>query len=368
MVNIFGDHGATDSMGRPGPQGKRGPRGEVGPPGKRGKDGSQGTAGEPGPKGDRGEVGPEGAIGPKGEVGKAGDRGEIGSKGDRGKDGSKGDRGKDGPKGDRGEKGTDGDRGGKGDRGEPGRDGLRGEKGVRGKNGKDAFDIVKWMPSFILYNFRKSAEFCYLVIKVLSEDLVKSSDGTYTAWISRSDKKINAEAEIASKKIRKISEHQWGLHFSKTLYTIKNVSLKSVLVCVTFQLDDDTGASTYTIFEDTNRSRGVSVTGKVITIYGVDDESNKLSFKYHTPINTWNTILVEWTPDRKQEGLYMVNDGQKRGSFKCNQYQVPLSPVIYLGGRTEAFNGSIASFEIYRSHHQMVPESIKDLIIKDQQI
>ena len=340
MVDKFGDcpDDGDGLDGPPGPRGKRGaqgPPGEIGPPGKKG-------SGEAGPKGDRGI---KGEVGSKGEIGPAGSKGEIG------------------PTGSTGSSGVKGPAGSKGSSGDIGPAGPRGKKGDRGYDGAGGFDICKWMPNFTLNQFRKSEEECCFMINDISKDL-KKRDGKYMTWISRSDKKKNADALLASTVCRKINkeEERWGLDFSNTLYIIKAVFLSSGFACVTFQLDDGSGKHEHSIFSD--NTRGVSATGKVIYIYGVDNESNRITIPYHTPVNTWNTILVDWLPNKGQQGSYTIN-GEKKGNFVCNE---STSSDLHLGGKVNSLRGSIAAFEVYTNWNEMVPANIKDLIVKDQSI
>ena len=148
------------------------------------------------------------------------------------------------------------------------------------------------MPTFILNEFRQREESCCFMIRDLGRDLKKDERGNYVTWISRNDKKNNAEAvRGASKSCRVIrSGKLWGLDFYNSSYVIQNASLRSGFACITFQLDHDSGESEQVLFMDNNR--GVSTNGKRITIYGVDNESNRYSLKYSTPVNTWNTMYV----------------------------------------------------------------------------
>ena len=137
-------------------------------------------------------------------------------------------------------------------------------------------------------------------------------------------------------------------------------NLSSALACVTFKLS---GKLEQSIFGDNHR--GVAATGEVIYIYGVDNESNRISIPYHTPSHTWNTVLVEWLPDKGQQGRYIINNLERK-HFKCNQQSV--SSNIDLGGRDKPMKGSIATFEVYFHWNEMVPNDIINLIMEDQQI
>ena len=54
--------------------------------------------------------------------------------------------------------------------------------------------------------------------------------------------------------------------------------------------------------------------------------------------------------------------GTKKGTFPCNDANsMPPSAGVLIGGN---FKGSIAYFEAYRG--ELVPENLKRLIIKDQ--
>ena len=319
-VDKFGNCDQYDSQGPPGPQGKRGP---TGPPGK---------PGPPGVKGLKGDDGTPGPRGPKGDDGSKGDKGDVGIKGE------------------------------KGDKGGIGPPGPAGKQGKRGYPGLSSLDIAKWMPNFIVDQFRKSEESCCFMIHDLNNDLIKDKKGNYITWISRNDKKNNAEAIHASKLCRQIKKKQWGLNFNYSLYTIKNTSLSSGFACITFQLDDDSGKVEQVLFMDNNR--GVSTTGEMVTIYGVDNDSNKLSFKYSTPRNTWDTIFVAWLPNKGDQGIYVINSKGISGYFACNDFTT--SEAIKLGGAKKSLNGSIATFESYTGRKERIPNEIWRLIFEDQ--
>ena len=107
--------------------------------------------------------------------------------------------------------------------------------------------------------------------------------------------------------------------------------------------------------------RGISTTGKTIFIYGVDTVSNRIGIPYHTPTNTWNTILVEWLPNKGQQGTFTINGHSKHGTFVCNDSSY--SNGVYVGGgKTNPLQGSIAVFEM------MIPPMLKNLIVQDQSI
>ena len=356
MVDVFG--GCSDTRrGRPGPPGPPGKRGFDGSPGEKG---SKGDKGPEGLKGDRGDDGPKGEEGEKGDVGAKGERGDVGARGEKGDVGPKGEEGERGNVGAKGERGDVGARGEKGDVGPPGK---------RGKRGDSALDIAKWMPTFILNEFRKSEESCCFMIRDLDKDLEKDERGYYTTWISRNDKKNNAKAvRGASKKLRVIKSGEiWGLDFNNSSYVIQNASLRSGFACITYQLNHARGDSEQVLFMDNNR--GVSTNGKRMTIYGVDNESNKYSFQYSTPINTWDTMFVQWLPNKGDKGIYVINSKASSGYFACNANFIA-SGTITLGGSTknDSLKGSIAAFESYTGHDERVPNRIWRLIFNAQQL
>ena len=303
----------------------------------------------------RGSPGPPG---PQGKRGFDGSPGAKGSKGDRGDDGVKGDKGEKGDVGEKGERGDDGVKGEKGDVGPPGK---------RAKQGDSGLDIAKWMPNFILNEFRKHEESCCFMIRDLSIDLEKNKEGQFATWVSRNDKENDAKAmRNASTKLRPIEQGKiWGLVFDNSSYVIKNSSLKSGFACITFQLNHARGDFEQILFMDGNR--GVSTNGKRITIYGVDNEANKFSFKYNTPINAWHTIIVLWLPNKGDRGFYAINSFTSSDYFSCNGNFVT-SNTISLGGTIkEGLRGAIATFESYSGHvDERVPDKIWKLVFNAQ--
>ena len=220
--------------------------------------------------------------------------------------------------------------------------------------------MIKWMPKFVLDGFRKSEEsFCFY-IKDIERDLVKDEMGNITTWISRSDTKRNAEAIKPSKSYCTYRmDYEWALDFDNSSYIIRNTSFSHHgFGCVTFKLNHHSEEE-YVIFRD--HTRGVSANGKYIWIYGVDNETNKIEIPYHTTLDVWNTIYVHWLPNCGDKGIYVIN-ATKSGTFRCNDANsMPSSAGVLIGGN---FKGSIAYFEAYKG--QLVPENMKKLIIKDQ--
>ena len=242
-----------------------------------------------------------------------------------------------------------------------------GNRGPRGPAGKDGFDILKWMPKFILSQFQKTEECCF-VINDPEKDLEKS----FEKWISRSDTKKNAEGVKASKSIKLIKKGHWGLNFNNSLYLVDDVelSLHCVFACVTFQLDGENEQFIFSNFlgDQGEKVRGVSATRNSIIIWGVDNDLGYISIPFNIDKDAWTTVLVEWLP-KKGQGTYIFNS-KENGTFTCNKVPIMSSDVVYLGGRIDSKKsliGSISAFEIYISKEK-TPASIKDLIIKGQMI
>ena len=143
---------------------------------------------------------------------------------------------------------------------------LKGLKGDKGEPGKAGFDIAKWMPRFTLSKFRKNEEYFCFMIRDIDKDLRKDPQGNYVTWVSRGDEKKNAKAIHPGKKIRESKRGQWALDITGASYVIRNVSLWSAFICITFKLDEASGKSEYFLFQ--NDTRGASVTGKHVYIYG----------------------------------------------------------------------------------------------------
>ena len=245
-----------------------------------------------------------------------------------------------------------------------------GKTGPRGPAGKDGFDIVKWLPSFILSQFQKTEDCCF-VINDPTKDLEKSGED-YVKWISRSDTKKNAVAVKPSKSIKLIKKGHWGLNFNNSLYLVNHVDLSAycVFACVTFQLDNDSEQFIFNDFggQGEEKVRGVSATRKSIIIWGVDNVSGYISIPFKIEKDAWTTVLVEWLPDKGQ-GSYIINN-KKNGTFTCNKMPFLTSDRVYLGGRIGSKKyliGSISAFEVY-INKEKTPADIKDLIIRGQMI
>jgi len=246
--------------------------------------------------------------------------------------------------------------------------GPRGEKGDIGPKGPrgDGFDIIKWMPKFVVSEFRKNEEYFCFMITDPGIDLVKDQGGNYTKWKSRSNEKKYAEAVSASKVIQKIKDGQWALDLtSSASYNIKGASLWSTFVCVTYKLNVAPGSTEQFIFQE--KTRGLSTTGNHIYIYGVDNKDNKLKIQYHTPRNVWNTIFVSWVANH--EGRFVINGHMKKtGTFSCDK-KYTSSGQISLGIALTPLKGAIAVFEGCKIHHNgMIPDKIIDLLMDDQRL
>ena len=298
-------------------------KGDVGPRGVRGKTGLRGDRGVVGP------MGKQGIPGPQGEVGKQGVRGSIGERGIQGK------------------------------RGPPGPPGPAGPRGPK----SSCFDIIQWMPHFILNVFRKHEAATFLKITDKEKDL-KIINGKIVSWNSRSDSKNDAVAEVASTQYGVAKRGmQWTLVFNKNLYIIKNVSLTSSLVSVTFCLSSISEVEQFIFGDD---YRGVSTTGKHIYIYGVNNSSNRVEIQYKQPPHVFVTVMVQWLPHKYKMGMYKIENLPKV-QFPCNQPKTATNS-IELGGRTKPLMGSIAVFEVYTRWGKLLPDELIDLISEDERI
>ena len=103
---------------------------------------------------------------------------------------------------------------------------LRGLTGPRGIAGNQGFeDMCLFMPQTVGMNFQKHEEVLCLHINDVAKDLKFDSNKRITEWLSRSNVKFNAVAEIPTKDLFKITDTCFGLDFDKNRYVVEGVTI-----------------------------------------------------------------------------------------------------------------------------------------------
>ena len=224
--------------------------------------------------------------------------------------------------------------------------GARGPPGLMGLPGKSGItDVCTWMPKTILQNFRKNEMQCCLLLTNLKKDIKRNHDGNIIEWISRSNIKFNATADISSssKTIVKLSDKRYALDFHKSLYFVEDMTLIPigddsgyVNICIIYADSDheQTIISSYDSGNPNHFYREILATSTELCINDVRDDKKVTFVPIQHNTRQWTTLYVEWIYDYNgnNKGAHMINNGEMIGEFTCS---TPLFEMtgISIGGR-----------------------------------
>ena len=145
---------------------------------------------------------------------------------------------------------------------------------------------------------------CCLLLTNLKKDIKRNHDGNIIEWISRSNTKCNATADISSssKTIVKLSDKQYALDFHESLYFVEDMTLIPigdncgyVNICITFRVDSDHEQTIISSYDSGNPNdfyREISATGTEICINEVRS-GKKVTFvpiQYNTRQSMWSHV------------------------------------------------------------------------------
>ena len=310
--------------------------------------------------------GKEGARGPPGPMGVPGAKGDIGPQGIQGVMGPKG------PKGARGVAGSTGE---KGERGGIGPSGLH--------------DLCKWLPDFVLHEFRK-VESCSYHFPVDGSGF-KREKGKIVKLISHSTSPKHLEHSVDAISI-KACEHtssipgdaqRVAVKFEKDMvYKVEGAKLTCsghmwISLCLTFCVKDAVGdefiVNSPKIGDD-GQFRAVSATKSRIRVWGrqTDDDQDFPFLPIQYPKGSWVTILIQWTNVGKRIGSVDVNNTNSTVHFTCEELDSNrVSNDMMIADRfyTSGMNGDLVALDMYAGEgEEMLPDYLKELIINNQKV
>ena len=264
--------------------------------------------------------------------------------------------------------------------------GGKGPRGPRGFPGKDSSisDFCTWLPNTILKQLQEHEEASYLLNpKNPEEDLKRGQDKTITEWKSRNLQKSNLVAVQPSSEVERVSDENYAIVFHKNLYYsgvnfIESIEKGYGYLCITFKVDGD-GEQVLITHPSRPPDRirqfyEISVTSTEIVISGyLQDKSKQIPIQHNC--RNWTTLFLDYTSHdlaNTAEFTYILdNDPMMQGSFTLQCPKMTLGRT-YIGARkdgTKAFAGALHGLEIYHTQSpKPIPQALKDLIIKTQQI
>ena len=239
----------------------------------------------------------------------------------------------------------------------------RGPRGFHGRDGTFT-DIITWMPHTIIDNFQINEERCCFFIK--TKDIERKGKAIQK-WLSRS-KKGDLTADIPSSELEELSD-RYAIIFEKNRYSsedlilFQNTALSYGFLCVTYRTQSEKNqvlVSNYQIHQS-NYCEIMIKTNEIIIHIGQHTETIQYSGK------GWTTLFIEYNSDDKLTHFrYNINGDV--GSFIGIVQEDEMSGFA-LGARwddTYFFHGQISSLEIYKAKSGNFPETLKDVIIKNQ--
>ena len=265
--------------------------------------------------------------------------------------------------------------------------GGKGPRGPRGFPGKDSSisDFCTWLPNTILKQIQEHEEVSYLLNpKNPEEDLTRDKNKAIIEWKSRNLQKSNLTAVHPSSEVEKIPSQYYAMVFHKNLYHsqidcfINTTATGYGYVCITFKVDGDGEQVLITKEHHTHDKfrefHEISVTQTEINISGyLENKPIKIPIQHNC--RNWTTLFLDYTTHESvstSEFTYILdNDPRMQGSFTLQRPRV-YTLGAYIGGRkdgTNAFAGSLHGIELYYTKSpQPIPQTLKELIIKAQQI
>ena len=309
------------------------------------------------------DIGREGAQGPPGPMGVPGVKGDTGPRGVQGLTGPVGPRGAAGPTGEKGEKGEIGP--------------------------SSLHDLCKWLPHFVLHEFRK-VESCSYHFPVDGSGF-KREEGKIVKLISHSTNPKHLEHSIDAISIKACENtssipgdnQRMALKFEKDMaYKVEGAKLTCsghmwISLCLTFCVKDAV-ADEFIVnspqIGDEGQFRAVSATKSRIRVWGrqTDDDQDLPFLPIKYPKGSWVTILIQWSNIGKRIGSVDVNNTGSSHHFVCEKLDSNrVSNDMMIGDRFMArgMNGDLVALDMYAGEgEEMLPDYLKHLIINDQKV
>ena len=264
--------------------------------------------------------------------------------------------------------------------------GGKGPRGPRGFPGKDSSisDFCTWLPNTILKQMQEHEEASYLLNrKNPEEDLVRGKGKVITEWKSRNLQKGNLVAMHPSSEVEQTSDGNYAMVFHNNLYKSPMLTLIECIpgygyLCITFKVDGDGEQVLITndrrAHDRIRQFHEISVSATEIVISGyLQNKPTEIPIQHNC--RNWTTLFLDYTTHESvltSEFTYILdNDPKMQGSFTLQRPRI-VTPGAYIGARkdgTKAFVGSLHGIELYSTQSpQPIPQTLKELIIKTQQI
>ena len=275
----------------------------------------------------------------------------------------------------------------------------RGKRGPAGEPGPSGIhDLCKWLPDFILQEFRKT-ESCSYHFPVDGSGF-KREKGKIVKLISHSTNprylKHSVDATSIEPCLNTINlppdgnNQRLAIKFERSMaYKADGVKLacsdstRWISLCLTFRVKDAVGDEWIVSSsqpDDDKQFRGVSATKSRIRVWGreFDDDNQDLPFlpiKY--PQGSWVTILIQWSNAGKRIGCVDVNSTASSVHFICEKLDDPkrVSNDMVIGGRLfykkleMGMKGELAALDMCTGDgDEMLPNYLKELIINNQKV
>ena len=255
----------------------------------------------------------------------------------------------------------------------------------RGFLGKDSSirDFCTWLPNTILKQIQEHEEVSYLLNQRNPEgDLTRNENKAILEWKSRNLQKANLVAVHPSSEVKITPDGNYAIVFHKNLYRsqldfIETTTPGYGYLCITFRVDGDGEQVLITNHKTHDKLRQcheISVTATEIIISGYL-QNNPIQIPIQHNCQNWTTFFLDYTTHESvntSEFTYILNNDPKmQGSFTLQRPRAS-QPGVYVGSRKDGskpFVGSLHGFETYfTSNPSPIPQSLKELIIKAQQI
>ena len=295
----------------------------------------------------------------------------------------------------RGASGPPGPIGKKGDKGDPGIAGPPGERGTIGPSGIN--DLCKWLPEFILQEFRKT-ESCSYHFPVDGSGFEREK-GKIVKLISHSTNPRYLKHSVDATSIEPCSDtlnlppdgnnQRLAIKFERSMaYKADGVKLacsdstRWISLCLTFRVKDavaDEWIVSSPQPDEDKQFRAVSATKSRIRVWGRESDDNQdlpfLQIKY--PQGSWVTILIQWSNVGKRIGCVDVNSTASPVHFICEKLDDPkrVSNDMVIGGRLfykkfeMGMKGELVALDMYAGDgDEMLPDYLKELIINNQKV
>ena len=273
----------------------------------------------------------------------------------------------------------------------------RGKRGPAGEPGPSGIhDLCKWLPDFILQEFRKTESCSYhfpvdgsgfkrekgKIVKLISHStnpryLKHSVDATSI------EPCLNTSTLPGGNKQRLAIKFEMGMAYKADGTKLAcSDSTRWISLCLTFRVKeavaDEWIVSSPQPDED-KQFRAVSATKSRIRVWGRESDDNQdlpfLQIKY--PQGSWVTILIQWSNVGKRIGCVDVNSTASPVHFICEKLDDPkrVSNDMVIGGRLfykkfeMGMKGELVALDMYAGDgDEMLPDYLKELIINNQKV